>query len=325
MSADADAATTIATATRSLLTKRFILLIIALLLFFNTTSVHTVLSQFLGKESVSVPQATSWNKDNATVISKEGCKVRTLPAYNASTWVKPKALGNNRTIRYDQCLRFKCDYDDTRCDTMLPTDFDGPKPPCCVHILRDMNREFDEAMCELGFEYFAAYGTALGLIRSDRLVPWTIDNDYVVSKVAALALLTLPQQEKEVLVRHGLHLLMDNFVRLCVTPNFVGGKLAARWTVTKPDGWYPLHFVYSDLFLSNLDASGTKILDELKCSYDLNATYPVQRRPVYNSSFHMSVPNNAEALLEMWYGKNWKKPDANKSRHGNTSCRNREK
>jgi hypothetical protein len=36
-------------------------------------------------------------------------------------------------------------------------------------------------MCYLGLEYLPAFGMLLGLARSDRLIPWTSDNDYMVS------------------------------------------------------------------------------------------------------------------------------------------------
>jgi hypothetical protein len=52
----------------------------------------------------------------------------------------------------------------TKCDNPLATNFDGPDPPCCVHILRDIAREFDRVMCYLGLEYLPAFGMLLGLM-----------------------------------------------------------------------------------------------------------------------------------------------------------------
>ena len=48
--------------------------------------------------------------------------------------------------------------------------------PCCVHTLRDMATAFDDVMCTSGLECFTSYGMLLGLVRSDRLILWTLDN-----------------------------------------------------------------------------------------------------------------------------------------------------
>ena len=79
-----------------------------------------------------------------------------------------------------------------RCDNYDETNYNGPEPPCCVHILRDMARTFDETMCGLGLEYVATFGTLLGLVRSDRMIPWTSDIDYIIpSKHVANAMVDL--------------------------------------------------------------------------------------------------------------------------------------
>ena len=42
---------------------------------------------------------------------------------------------------------------------------------CFVDGIRDMNRIFDDEMCSLGLDYFAAFGSLLGLRRADRFIP----------------------------------------------------------------------------------------------------------------------------------------------------------
>ena len=122
---------------------------------------------------------------------------------------------------YNQCLEYQCERENyERCDTSDPTNYDGPELPCCVHILRDMAKAFDNAMCELGFEFFASYGMLLGLVRSDRLIPWTSDNDIIIDKRTMAALTTLPPEEKAVFDKHGISFFFDNFYyRVCITPS----------------------------------------------------------------------------------------------------------
>eukprot|EP00985_Skeletonema_marinoi_P026369 scaffold20416_cov73-Skeletonema_marinoi.AAC.1 len=75
----------------------------------------------------------------------------------------PKTLDGSGS----NCLFFECNQDINECDNADPTNYDGQKPPCCTHVLRDMNRIFDEEMCSLGLDYFAAFGSLLGLRRAD--------------------------------------------------------------------------------------------------------------------------------------------------------------
>ena len=69
---------------------------------------------------------------------------------------------------------------ETLCDNMHPNNYDGPNPPCCTHILRDLIHIFDETMSTLGLDYVVSFGTLLGLTRSDKIVPWTGDNDVII-------------------------------------------------------------------------------------------------------------------------------------------------
>ena len=222
---------------------------------------------------------------------------------------------------YQPCLRFQCSKDHTRCDTLEATNYDGPTPPCCVHILRDLAQAFDAMMCEFGLEYFVTYGMLLGLHRSDRLIPWTIDNDYIATRSTIQYLMTAKENsaQQAVFAKHGLYLVQDNFFRVCPAHTFAGGQLAAKWTNTTSKGWYPLLHQYSDIFVADVDSTGQHMLDELKCSHDL-ADHTLRRQAIYNGSFHVSFPNHPEAVVAGVYGTNWRTPDAKKSEHGNTKC-----
>ena len=80
-----------------------------------------------------------------------------------------------RISRYEGCMRFTCaNYTQPHCqDNFAETDYKGDNPPCCSHVLRDMIRTIDDALFDgLGLEYFAGYGTLLGLVRNDHVLPW---------------------------------------------------------------------------------------------------------------------------------------------------------
>jgi hypothetical protein len=129
-----------------------------------------------------------------------------------------------KTLKGSNCLFFDCNQDINECDNVDPTNYDGPKAPCCTHILRDMSRIFDEEMCNLGLDYVAGFGTLLGLRRADRFIPWSIDNDLVIGSGEAMnALVMLWDSKKTGLSHH-----YSGINRLCVNPDFAGGALM-KW------------------------------------------------------------------------------------------------
>ena len=163
----------------------------------------------------SSPLTTLVKSDAEDLQSRHQCPLRELP--DISSWQTPEGLGPgqkrkpfNHSEWDNNCLKFECDRDIDRCDTMELTNYEGPTKPCCVHILRDMAKAFDDVMCELGLEYYASYGMLLGLIRADKLIPWTADNDYIVTKQTISALLALSEEEKQVFTKHGISFFHDN-------------------------------------------------------------------------------------------------------------------
>ena len=161
---------------------------------------------------------TTLVKSDAEDQSRRQCPQRELP--DITSWQTPEGLGPGQKRKHlnesewdNNCLKFECDRDIDRCDTMEPTNYNDPSSkPCCVHVLRDMAKAFDDVMCELGLEYYASYGMLLGLIRADKLIPWTADNDYIVTKQTISALLALSEEEKQVFTKHGISFFFDNML-----------------------------------------------------------------------------------------------------------------
>jgi hypothetical protein len=229
-----------------------------------------------------------------------------------------------RVARYDGCMRFMCSKaTSAHCqDHRAETVYDHPtNPPCCTHILRDMIRVTDEALGSLNLEYFAAYGTLLGLVRNDHVIPWTADNDFVMSFAVHEELIRNRDYLRE---RFGLHLCKDTYLRCCVAENFMGGQLA-RWRTKRYDkfvakrGNYIDAFPYSDFFIGDLEPKSGQFIDERGCGYDVPVFRPMNRISVYNNTFQVNVPNDFLAVLEHEYGKNWRTPDRGRG-HGNTKC-----
>jgi UDP-sugar transporter A1/2/3 len=257
--------------------------------------------------------------DGSKMQEVQHCGLRDLSNY--TEWKKPFDEGS-RESKWAHCLRFQCMNNQSLCDNFAPTNFAGPDPPCCVHILRDMAREFDRAMCHLGLEYFPAFGMLLGLTRADKLIPWTIDNDYIVTKQTLSAMEDLWDSASH--LNHGVGFHFDQIYRLCATPSFADGKLL-RWKANETKSWYANSvYPFADLF-SLGEPNGTTLIDQRSCYYDASSLRPAVRRAVYNGTFYQNFPQNPDALLTEYFGSSWKVPDAKKKSHGGTHCgRNRD-
>lgn len=222
-------------------------------------------------------------------------------------------------------MDFSCNEDIEICDTTLPTNYDGTEPPCCAHILRDMARTFDEMMSKLGLEYIVGFSTLFGLVRSDKIIPCTADNDFIIfndgflndgkGDNAMVAMLDLWDNST------GL-----NFVtwpwppRLCITWAFADGKLQ-RWRTTglSTINIWQKGYPYGDVYIMK-NLTDTFIGGEYrKCKHLYSDVFPIERRLVYNRSFALNFPKEHEQLLRRYYGLDWETPPAQKDAHGGGS------
>jgi len=289
------------------------------LYYFNTTT-----PEIAHDPSVQVP--TSRNLDGPATI-----QTRKFPTPRSVTFppIKKNAkdgldFGHHRLARYEGCLRYECaEHTEPHCrdNDFAETDYTGEHPPCCKHILRDMIRVIDEAMSALGLEYFAGYGSLLGLVRNDYVIPWTADNDFVVSFAVANEIW---KQQDFLNKEFGLRVFNDFYLRMCVEESFMGGALA-RWKTHKYDelmwthGEYVDHFPYADFFYGEVDPISGQFVDERACAYNISSYFPATRLEVYKDEFSVSVPKDYMLVLDTVFGDNWKVPDSSAA-HGHTKC-----
>lgn len=124
-------------------------------------------------------------------------------------------------------------------------------------------------------------------------------------------------KESEEALQHGLSVFRLKFFRLCINENFAGGKLAAKWRMNKTVSPYDDYMPYADIFVAG--QKGNTFWDQLGCESNAADVWPTVRRPVYNSSFYITFPNNPKQILRNIYGE-WEMPDPKKDRHGVTRC-----
>merc|ERR1712194_287106 len=187
----------------------------------------------------------------------------------------------------------------------------------CTHILRDLVRRFDEAMTEFGLEYAVAFGTLLGLYRADAIIPWTSDNDIIIPDVTiANTMVTLWDTTNATL---GLSLVMQDILRVCINPQFAGGKLKEWKRRSNCEGWlYNCEAPYIDFYVGK-NYSGNIFGEIGRCRHYYSDVFPAKKTLVYNGTFSLRFPQNPEQLLRSYYGTSWKAPPSHKDPHGKAS------
>ena len=226
----------------------------------------------------------------------------------------------SRNMKDSNCLFFHCSSDIAKCDNTLATNYDGPDQPCCVHVLRDMARIFDEEMKELELDYAVTFGTLLGLRRADKIIPWTADNDFLIpSRDVANAMVAGWDVKKT-----GLAHLHQGINRMCVTPDFYGGKLQ-KWSYHVDEDTaasvllYNRGFPYIDFYVGEKRIFGRdEVFNEfaIGCKHLYRDVVPSRRAMFYNNSFALNIPANPEQILRTHYGRNWRVPKSDKDPHG---------
>lgn len=276
--------------------------------------------------------------------SNQKCKPRDLSPYaHGKASIKHDEISHS--MYEANCMRFRCSTNIKKCDNTLPTDYSGPEPPCCVHILRDMAQIFDEEMCRIGLDYSAAFGTLLGFARSDRLIAWTGDNDYVLpSREVANAMVALWDAKST-----GIAHLRQGLNRICITRDFANGNLA-RWekypalvnkilrAMKVKDELWSRGFPYIDLYVGQKVPNWTTetalaSMEQIRerrpqsevyqihtgCQFFHDDIFPTKKVLVYAKNFTQNVPKNSEQLLRTSYGTYWRIP-ANNDPHGGKPC-----
>lgn len=111
--------------------------------------------------------------------------------------------------------------------------------------------------------HYVAFGTLLGLVRGDRVIPWTMDNDVALSYDGLLAVPppcpSHPPAHKQFVqlgpkLRESRHIALvhEHMSRLCILPTWRNGALSA-WPDLSFRAIYRDKYRYVDVYEDNED------------------------------------------------------------------------
>jgi len=215
-----------------------------------------------------------------------------------------------RAIEQDwaTCARFDCIRDEILCFNTNPTDLskDRSHPPCCSHLLRDMLLDIKPWLIKWKVEFWAHFGTLLGMVRDQTVFSWTADVDITIH---------LEHWEKICKNREARYELWElgyNFFdegnkgerymgRFCFHDNWRGGILS-KWLKPLPKNTiYVDAYIYMDVYLGQMEKEGYRTFP-IWNKWKPEHIWPLKLLEFSGNFF--PVPAKSEEILTIYYG-NW--------------------
>jgi hypothetical protein len=248
-----------------------------------------------------------------------------------TNYTLPPNVGHSEVMwASNNCARFRAirfsDSDPTRCATATPDHIDpkAAQAPCFTHALRDMLRVLTQTFDQHKIEYLAGFGSLLGAMREQQIIPWTTDVDVLLSAENLRLLAQNVNGVLDDLRAKGVSFFSDrDYFRYCLNTNYAGNL-----ELSHMDPAHDAATLYVHTWTPGGDAFYLDTSDERtvkvgkKCRFDVDVFEPSQRIPLYPgtaSELMISVPNDPATILSMFY-KDWETPPLKKKGHGAPSC-----
>jgi len=177
----------------------------------------------------------------------------------------------------------------------------GPDdPPCNADILREMLFSLIDAMESSQIPHWVSYGTLLGAIRQNAILPWTADADIVVpgEEFAGIS-----NKIKRVLEKNGYMFFPDktypNLGRVCMIETATKYR---KWEKMEPEkDYYYDAYPYVDIY-QIVSAGDDKLAVKHgpACIFRKSTIYPLVRTAIENKP--VWAPANSTTYLRQLYG-----------------------
>lgn len=174
-------------------------------------------------------------------------------------------------------------------------------PDCCYRHLNEMLANLSIIFKDL--DYWVDFGTLLGIIRENRIIPFDHDLDFGLmlkdlDKLEALK----PQIEAmghHLMIVNGWHHGLEDPANVPFPRIFYSKK----------------NRIFADIYLwnyiSNTEVNIVRHPQEKTTMYSCLEDYYINTKTIDFNGIKLKIPNNAEDYLKLRYGPTWKIPDPN--------------
>jgi len=186
---------------------------------------------------------------------------------------------------------FKCSTDTKRCFNNEHSPnyryeyFGENTPVCCATHLYTILKDVTKILQEHNLQYFISFGTLLGAVRHGGLIPWDTDTDILIAekdKYRAIEIL------KKILPVH--YKVMEDH-----DSNIVGSIVRVNFS--------EINTLHIDLF--TYFERNNEVIYGYNRKFLKEDIFPLEKVKFYN--LELSVPNNIEKQLKIFYGNDYMK------------------
>jgi len=223
-------------------------------------------------------------------------------------------------LPWERCLRFHLRTD---CVPGLPVNDD--EPPCILDVLQEMLFDTVSALEQSNITYFINYGTLLGAVRDQKIIPWTTDIDIVIH-TNIWKRIGKKLYDSTLLDEKGYRWFHDrkytDMARLCIGDD---NEKYAKWTKEEiePENYWDSGYPYVD-FYQGVELKGWNytVLAGPPCTFKTEQIFPLMKIPIGGRL--VNAPRDPRPMLAQIYGPSWMRPPTAEERdaHGDyyTAC-----
>eukprot|EP01116_Phalansterium_solitarium_P012334 TRINITY_DN2852_c1_g1_i1.p1 TRINITY_DN2852_c1_g1~~TRINITY_DN2852_c1_g1_i1.p1 ORF type:complete len:318 (+),score=65.69 TRINITY_DN2852_c1_g1_i1:116-1069(+) len=202
--------------------------------------------------------------------------------------------------------------------------------PCRAEILFDLVVEVDKALTDAGILHWYAFGTLLGAIRNQKIIPWTADADLIYMRengTQSWFMLDVVPKVQQALLRKGILVFLEKgeerskydppgWGRACIATN--SKKYAPFRIWERPKYWFPYEhdFPYLDMFSGKTLPNSSNLVRvwPFSCRFDLRYILPVGHVKLYDTM--ITAPRQPHRTSLTAYGPDYMLPPDSLSGHG---------